>query len=133
MAFRLRDGEEAEENGSEERWKTWYAYPEISGDSPWFNNRSYVDTLNPEAICEFIRVTYEAYERELGEEFGKSVAMIFNDEHQFSFKTQFGYAEARRFLLRKAMRIKLADGVMSTAFDRADCLWQPGEYFWLCS
>ena len=97
MAFRLRDGEEAEENGSEERWKTWYAYPEISGDSPWFNNRSYVDTLNPEAICEFIRVTYEAYERELGEEFGKSVAMIFNDEHQFSFKTQFGYAEEEKY------------------------------------
>ena len=93
---RLRDVDEAKETGVEEEWVVWYAYLEISGNSPWFNNQSYVDTLNPKAIREFIRITYEAYEKELGKEFGKSVPMIFTDEPQFSFKTQFGYAAEKR-------------------------------------
>lgn len=74
-------------------WKRWYAYLEICGDNPWFNNQAYVDTLNPEAIRKFIEVTYEAYEKVLGEDFGKTVPVIFTDEPQFSFKTQFGYGE----------------------------------------
>lgn len=93
---RLKDEEKVQAAWEEDGWKIWYAYLEISGDSPWFNNQSYVDTLNPQAIREFIRITYEAYERELGEEFGKSVPMIFTDEPQFPFKTQLGYAEEEK-------------------------------------
>lgn len=95
--YRLGEGEKEQVEKTEEGWKEWYAYLEISGDNPWFNNQSYVDTLNPEAIREFIHVTYEAYERELGDEFGKSVPMIFTDEPQFTFKTQFGFAEEEKF------------------------------------
>lgn len=78
-------------------WKSWYAYLEIAGDNPWFNNQAYVDTLNPEAVREFIRITYEAYERELGADFGTCVPMIFTDEPQFAFKSQFGYAEEETY------------------------------------
>lgn len=81
----------------ESGWKKWYAYLEIAGDNPWFNNQAYVDTLNPKAIQEFIRVTYEAYERELGKEFGEDIPMIFTDEPQFAFKSQFGYAEEEHY------------------------------------
>ena len=35
--------------------------------------------------------------RSWGEEFGKSVPMIFTDEPQFSFKTQFGYAGEEKY------------------------------------
>lgn len=74
----------------------WFAYLEISGDHPWFNNQAYVDTLNPEAVAEFIRITYDAYEREFGAEFGKEIPFIFTDEPQFSFKRQLGYAGEKR-------------------------------------
>lgn len=80
----------------EEDYDRWFAYLEISGDHPWFNNQAYVDTLNPEAVAEFIRVTYEAYEREFGAEFGREIPFIFTDEPQFSFKSQLGYAGEKR-------------------------------------
>ncbi len=95
--YRMKEGEKEQEERKKEGWKTWYAYLEISGDNPWFNNQSYVDTLNPAAIRAFINITYEAYKRELGDAFGKSVPMIFTDEPQFTFKTQFGYAEEEKF------------------------------------
>jgi hypothetical protein len=38
-----------------------YAYSETALSNPWFNNQTYVDTLNPAAIKEFIKVTYERY------------------------------------------------------------------------
>ena len=37
---RLADGEEAAGTG-------WYLYREIASPSPWYNNQTYVDTLNP--------------------------------------------------------------------------------------
>ena len=74
----------------------WFAYLEVSGDHPWFNNQAYVDTLNHEAVAEFIRITYEAYEGEFGTEFGEAIPFIFTDEPQFSFKSQLGYAGEKR-------------------------------------
>ncbi|SOY28207.1 hypothetical protein AMURIS_00914 [Acetatifactor muris] len=93
---RIKSEEKLQEEWKKDGWKIWYAYLEISGDSPWFNNQSYVDTLNPQAIREFIHITYETYEKVLGKEFGKSVPMIFTDEPQFTFKTQLGYAEEEK-------------------------------------
>lgn len=71
----------------------WYVYEEIAHDSPWFNNQAYVDTLNPRAIKEFLDVTYEAYYREAGEEFGKTIPSIFTDEPQFLPKGCLGSAD----------------------------------------
>ncbi|MGH0053006.1 MAG: hypothetical protein ACQ5SW_06420, partial [Sphaerochaetaceae bacterium] len=65
----------------------WHAYRIISGPSSWFNNQSYVDTLNPEAIKEFTRVTHDVYASVLQEEFGNSVPAMFTDEPQY-FKLQ---------------------------------------------
>ena len=44
----------------------WYAYLEISGDNVWFNNQAYVNTLDPEAISCFLKVTHEKYAEKLG-------------------------------------------------------------------
>jgi len=61
-----------------------YAYLEIAGGSNWYNGQAYVDTLNPEAIQEFVNITHERYARALGRQFGKSVPAIFTDEPQVS-------------------------------------------------
>ena len=60
-----------------------YVYGMVSLPTGWHNGQPYVDTLSPEAIDEFIRVTYEFYERAVGEDFGGSVPAIFTDEPQF--------------------------------------------------
>lgn len=53
---------------------------EVSGPSEWFNNDAYADNLNPDAVAAFVDITYEAYAREVGEEFGAAVPGIFTDE-----------------------------------------------------
>ena len=62
--------------------KLWLAYMELMPESPWYNDQTYVDAMNKEAIERFIEVTHERYYKELGEEFGKSVPAIFTDEPQ---------------------------------------------------
>lgn len=87
----LADNEEA---GTEET--EWYAYLEVSGDNPWFNDQAYLNTLDKRAVKRFIEVTHEAYARELGGEFGRSVPAVFTDEPQFSHKERLRFAEERR-------------------------------------
>lgn len=66
--------------------KTWDASLEISGATPWFNNESYVNTLDKKAIDRFIEVTHEKYREKLGTDFGKSIPSIFTDEPQVCHK-----------------------------------------------
>ncbi|MCL2221111.1 MAG: hypothetical protein FWC20_02985 [Oscillospiraceae bacterium] len=73
----------------------WDAYLEISGNSPWFNNEAYVNTLDKKAIDRFIEVTHEKYHKWLGDEFGKSIPSIFTDEPQFSHKDMLTHSEAK--------------------------------------
>lgn len=70
----------------------WYAYVVTESENPWYNNQTYVDTLNKEAIDKFIDITYEAYEKSVGDKFGNIVPAIFTDEPQFSKKTTLNYA-----------------------------------------
>ncbi|MDD3337511.1 MAG: glycosyl hydrolase [Lachnospiraceae bacterium] len=71
----------------------WFAYLEISGDNPWFNNQAYLNTLDKKAVERFVEVTHEAYHGILGDEFGGSVPAIFTDEPQFSHKARLEFAE----------------------------------------
>jgi hypothetical protein len=82
---RLKQGESA----AGARGRVWYAYLETAEPNQWFNNQGYVDTLSREAIERFVEVTHEAYRRELGSEFGKSVPAMFTDEPQFAHKQYF--------------------------------------------
>lgn len=77
----------------------WYAYLEIASDNPWYNGQSYVNTLDPEAIKKFVEITHEAYYRELGDDFDKSIPAIFTDEPQFSRKETLGYAEEQKDII----------------------------------
>ena len=65
----------------------FFLYRELQEESSWFNGETYLDTLNPEAVQKFIDVTYEAYFRSVGDEFGKVIPAIFTDEPQFPAKT----------------------------------------------
>jgi hypothetical protein len=64
----------------------WSAWLEISGDTPWFNDQAYVNTLDKKAIDKFIALTHEAYFRHLGKDFGKTIPAIFTDEPQTCHK-----------------------------------------------
>lgn len=70
-----------------------YAYLEIGGNTPWFNNQSYVNTLDKNAIDCFINNTYEKYKDVVGDEFGKTIPSIFTDEPQFTLKQTLGRAD----------------------------------------
>ena len=61
----------------------YYAYVVSHKPSGWYNGQSYADTLDPETMQEFIRVTYESYKNAVGKDFGGSVPAIFTDEPQF--------------------------------------------------
>ncbi|GHV03822.1 hypothetical protein FACS189485_07880 [Spirochaetia bacterium] len=75
-----------------------YAYMETSLPNPWFNNQTYADTLNPAAIQEFIRVTYERYGQKFSRDFGGLIPAIFTDEPQFSQKGTLRFAREDRDL-----------------------------------
>ncbi len=72
----------------------WYAYVRTSPKTGWHNGEAYADTLSPETMAEFIRVTYEAYERAVGDEFGKVVPSIFTDEPQFKRSDPIPFADS---------------------------------------
>lgn len=62
------------------RGKVWYLYEVMAKETPWCNNQTYVDTLNEEAVKDFIAKTHEKYAAALQGEFGKSIPAIFTDE-----------------------------------------------------
>ena len=105
----------------------WYAYLEIAQPSSWFNNETYVDTLNPEAIARFIAVTHDAYKTAIGGEFGKTVPAIFTDEPQFVHKKRLG-----RFSDKADLVIPFTDDLPETflAAYGGDLLTHLPEVFW---
>ena len=69
-----------------------YAYVKLAEESSSFEGQTYVDTLNPEAIGEFIRLTHARYQQTLGEEFGKTAEAIFTDEPRIGKQIQIASA-----------------------------------------
>ena len=67
----------------EAKGEKWYAYVLLGEKRGWYNGYTYLDTMNPAAVDKFIDVTHEAYKREVGCEFGKSVPAIFTDEPNY--------------------------------------------------
>lgn len=74
----------------------------------WFNDQTYLDTMNPEAVRKFLEVTHEEYRKRFHGKFGGVVPGIFSDEPNFchvppedgvpwtdalpkKFKVKFGY------------------------------------------
>lgn len=70
--------------------RKWYLFNYVETSNSWHNDQTYIDTLNPEAVKEFVKVTHEKYKRWIGDEFDKTVPAIFTDEPQVSRKNQIG-------------------------------------------
>ena len=83
------------EKDAEVRGTKWYAYLLTVPCSDRFNGYTYVDTLMPEAMNEFIRVTYDAYYAAVGEDFGKCIPSIFTDEPQTFAKQTLPFAASK--------------------------------------
>ena len=81
----LRSYRQIGEN-DEAKGTKWYAYLKIHAPSPWYNNQTYLDTLNPKAVQRFVEVTHERYKQTVGEHFGETIPSIFTDEPQFTRK-----------------------------------------------
>lgn len=71
----------------------WWAYEELTLESPWFNDQTYVNTLDKKAIERFIEVTHERYKEVLSDEFDQTIPSIFTDEPQFSAKHTLRFAD----------------------------------------
>lgn len=91
----LKSGKRIDE-GQEAVGTKWYAYVETPNESPWYNNQTYVNTLDKAAIARFIEVTYERYKESVGESFGGVVPAIFTDEPQFTHKQTLGFAGEKK-------------------------------------
>lgn len=85
---RLAEGETISAEGFE-----WFVYLEVAPPIPWFNNQAYVDTLNKGAIECFVETTYNAFEKQCGQEFGKAIPAIFTDEPQHVMKSRMNSPE----------------------------------------
>lgn len=77
----------------------WTVRRELTAKSPWYNNESYVDTLNKRAIDRFIEVTHERYYATVGDKFGTTIPSIFTDEPQFMRKGTLAFADSRQDVL----------------------------------
>ena len=74
--------------------KKWFAYMMTAEDSARYNGQAYVDTLDKASMDNFIDITYEAYKRAVGDDFGTAIPAIFTDEPQFKHKSPLGFADS---------------------------------------
>lgn len=51
-----------------------------AGSGPWFGGKYYVDLLKSGVTQKFIEITFDAYKKRFGNEFGKRIPGIFTDE-----------------------------------------------------
>lgn len=80
--------------GQEDRLVQFYPLTAALGN-PTFNDYTYVDLLNADAVHAFLESTHEVYARHNAAEFGKTVLGMFTDEPCFQFHSyifgEFGY------------------------------------------
>ncbi len=98
---------------------------ELEACSDWYNGYTYLDTMNPEAVREFIRVTHEAYRKRFGKDFGKVVPGIFTDEphhgdvlrNEGPGRTRLSWTDALPAAFRKRYGYDLLPHLVELFFD----------------
>ncbi|HOK56991.1 MAG TPA: glycosyl hydrolase, partial [bacterium] len=56
---------------------------EFAKESDWYNGYTYLDTMDPEAVKQFIKITHENYKKYCGKYFEKVIPGIFTDEPNY--------------------------------------------------
>lgn len=98
---RLKSYQSLKTEKPNEAGEIWSAWLEVSGDTPWFNNQAYVNTLDKNAINQFIEITHQEYYKRFADEFGKTIPAIFTDEPQTCHKEVLSEPfEKRRLFFR---------------------------------
>ncbi len=59
-------------------------FEKVAKPSPWYNDGTYLDTLNKDAVAKFIEITHEKYNDRINSDFGATVPGIFSDEPNVS-------------------------------------------------
>ncbi len=60
----------------------------IDEPSPWYNGQTYLDTMNPEAVAKFIKLTHKAYEKKVLKDYSSTIVPgIFTDEPNHGHQT----------------------------------------------
>lgn len=80
----------------------------------WYNGQRYLDTMNHEAVKEFLTVTHEQYRKKCGRHFGTVVPGIFTDEPNYSLwghgdRTELAWTESLPAVFRKRYGYDLLD------------------------
>jgi hypothetical protein len=116
-------------------------YLEIDRPRDWYNGQTYLDTLNPAAVREFIRVTHEAYRRRYAADFGGVVAGMFTDEpnhgamiHEWGHPGYvLPWTDRLPAVFRKRYGYDLLDHLPEVLFDPADgAISQPRYHYHDC-
>jgi hypothetical protein len=117
------------DNSDTNNQDVWEAYLEISGDTPWFNNQAYVNTLDKNAIDCFIRTTHDKYYEQFREDFGTNIPAIFTDEPQTSHKECL-----RHPFVKEPVIMPFTDDFEETFHTKYGCsvLEQLPELIWEC-
>ncbi len=77
--------------GDSPKGAVWQAY--FVAEGPTTEQRqTYVDSLNPKAIEEFAKTTYDRYQEAVGEYFGNVSPAMFTDEPQYMAETSLAFA-----------------------------------------
>ncbi|MGN8631531.1 hypothetical protein ACTNEW_08095 [Blautia sp. HCP3S3_G3] len=87
----MKEGEPVKEGYDE-----WFAYMEISGTDPGFNDQSYANNLDARAVRAFLDEVHEKYYERFGDEFGTEIPAIFTDEPHFAGKHYLEFAEQKK-------------------------------------
>lgn len=99
-----------------------------AGGNPWTAGFPYVDLTNPETARAFIQTTFEAYKKNIGGEFGKTVRWAFDDEPLLA--TGGAYDQAR--LALPLSYNTLAEFRARNGYDLLDVLpslyWDAGDF-----
>ncbi|MCL1909759.1 MAG: hypothetical protein FWG05_02355, partial [Kiritimatiellaeota bacterium] len=83
----------------------FYRFPH--SPTSWYNDCTYLDVLSKKAVAEFIRVTYDKYKSEVGDDFGKTIPGVFTDEPNYTFNCPWTPALEAEF--KKRQGCELAD------------------------
>ncbi len=79
--------------------EVWFGYLRVATEDSWFNNQTYVDTLDKASIERFCEVTHERYKEVVGEYFGTVIPSFFTDEPKTTYKKTLPFAKDRRNLI----------------------------------
>ncbi len=94
----------------------WYVFECMSEKSGWYNNQTYVDMMDKNAVRDFIDITHENYKKAVGNKFGNTVPAIFTDEPQIKIKGQKKFSD------------DLSDVILPWTYDFADTFSQNYGY-----